>query len=95
MALENFKKRLSKVKKAFTGEAEEQLIGRGVIPKNHTLYEVNIQTLEYEVAEKQHSGNADTVKGARYKLVMKPGYSYVSALNEKNLRRKLGLTNRK
>lgn len=95
MLQKRFQEKVERVKRALSGKPEPKLVGRAVLPKGHKLYEVNEETLEYELVEKQASGNRDTVKNAKYKVGMKPGFRYVSALNEKNLRRKLGLTNRK
>lgn len=87
--------------KAFTGKAKEvrkkeqkekktlKKVGRVVPRRGHTLYEVNMveQTIEKATFEKQ-----DYVAGEKAptkKVVMKKNCVYISALNEKNLKKKV------
>lgn len=68
-------------------EVQYELIDK-IIPYNgHTVWEINKQTLEIKKAEWY---NTNYVIGGENKkeLVVKKGYAYVSALNEKNALKK-------
>lgn len=66
-------------------ESEMKFVGRFVPKKGLTIYEVNQETLEYAPATFiEQEGTT------RKRINMKPGCSYVQALNVKNLERKLG-----
>lgn len=81
-----------KVKKAVIPSKKGTFQGTAVPKRGHTIYEVNKETLEYSPVEFAKQDYVVGEKQQNRRINMKPGCVYISALNEKNLRRKLGLT---
>lgn len=85
------KDKVSVVKKKEQKEKKETMnfVGRYVPKKGHTIYEVNKETLEYAPVEYAKQDFIIGEKVSRRRINMKDGFTYISALNEKNLKRKL------
>jgi len=68
-------------------EVQYELIDNIIPYNNHTMWEINIKTLEIKKAEYYRK---DYILGQENKkeIIVKKGYKYISALNEKNAMKK-------
>lgn len=72
-------------------EKQERLIGSEHLHRGHTMFEVDTRTWTFAPAKYETESVVYDPSGTPVsrKLVMKPGFMYVSALNEFNARKKL------
>lgn len=69
-------------------QVEYELIGKIIPHENHTIWQINIETLE--ITKAKFSNATFVVIGQQNKkeLIIKDGHYYVSALNKKNALKK-------
>jgi len=64
-------------------QVEHQLIGKIIPHENHSMWEINNET--HEVKKAQYSNTTYQAFAKNQKeIIVKKGFSYVSALNKKN-----------
>ena len=68
-------------------QVEHELIGEIEMYDGHTIWQINNETLEVEKA-KFSNATYHFAGDNRKEIIVKQGYSYVSALNKKNALRK-------
>lgn len=85
------KDEVKKVRSLKQKEKKEEMnfVGRYVPKKGCTIYEVNLETFEYTPVEYVQQDFVIGEKAPRKRINMKKGYTYISALNEKNIKRKI------